>query len=209
MNAQREIHQWLYNKIILLEKIEEEIALWAENQGLPVNEWLLDIINSYGKPTEAIPLKKATAKSNIHLWLYERVQSTEYRQAALITAILKDKPNYKDNIVEIFAKHGENSAREYKGVVPGTPEELYIVLNDFVLEGMPDQRVNDILSGNENVIIWRTTTCLHQPYWDEVGGNVEDFHDLREAWVKAFVTTLIPEFTYERRPNGDHKIVRK
>lgn len=29
-----EIHQWLYNKIIILEEIENEIARWAVSQGL-------------------------------------------------------------------------------------------------------------------------------------------------------------------------------
>ncbi len=209
MSAQKEIHQWLYNKIILLEKIEEDIEQWAANQGLPAKEWMQEIIESYGQPTEAVPLKKVTDKSNIHLWLYNTVQSTELRQAALITAILDEKPEFKDNIIEIFTKHGITAAREYKDVIPGSPEELYIILNDFVLEGMPDQRVNDILSGNENVIIWRTIKCLHKPFWDEVDGDVQHFHELREAWVKAFIETLKPEFVYERRPNGDHKIVRK
>jgi len=209
VSAQREIHQWLYNKIIMLEKIEEDIVQWANSQGFPANTLMQDIVKSYGEPTGAVPLKKAAAKSNIHLWLYEVVQSTELRQAAFITTILKKEPEFKYNIAEIFAKHGENAAREYKGVMPRTPEELYIVLNDFVLEGMPDQRVNDILSGSDNVIIWRTTKCLHKPFWDEVEGDIQHFYDLREAWVKAFVETLTPEFTYERRPNGDYKIVRK
>lgn len=209
MSAQREIHQWLYNKIILLEKIEEDIVQWATNQGFPANEWMQDITESYGKPTGAVPLKKATGKANIHLWLYEALQSSELRQAALLTAILNERPESKDNIAEIFTKHGENSAQEFKDVVPGNPEELYIVLNDFLLDGMPNQRVNDILSGSENVIIWRTTKCMHKPFWDEVDGDIQHFYDFRGAWVKAFVETLTPELAYERRPNGDHKIVKK
>ena len=209
MSELREIHQWLYNKIVMVEKIEEEIVQWADSQGLPASEWMEEIVNQYGKPTGAKPLKKVIDKSNIHVWLYERVGSTEFRQAALITKILKERPQLKSGIAEIFSRHGEASAREYKGVVLGTPEELYIILNDYVLEGMPNERVNDILSGSDNVIIWRTTTCLHTPYWNEVSGDVENFRDLREAWVKGFVETLVPAFSYERRPNGDHKIVRK
>ncbi len=209
MSAQREIHQWLYNKIILLEKIEEDIIQWATSQGFPANEWMQDIIESYGKPTGAVPLKKATAKSNIHLWLYEALQSAELRQAALLTAILNERPESKDNIDEIFTKHGKIAAREFKDAIPGNPEELYIVLNDFLLDGMPNQRVNDILSGSENVIIWRTTKCMHKPFWDEVDGDIQHYYDFREAWVKAFVDTLTPELTYERRPNGDHKIMKK
>lgn len=204
-----QIHHWLYNKIVLLEKIEEDIVQWANSQGLPGDEWMEMITDQYGNPTGGKPLKKVSDKSNIHIWLYERMKSAELRQAALITEVLYDNPQFKENILEIYSKHGKNSAREYQGALPKSPEEIYIVLNDFILEGMPTDQVNQVLSGNDNVIIWRTTRCLHQPYWDEVNGDISHFYELRAAWVKAFVETLTPEFTYERRPNGDHKIVRK
>lgn len=205
----REIHQWIYDKIILVEKIDQDIEKWAESQGLPINEIMAEIIKQYGKPTGARPLNKVANKSNIHVWLYEQVKSTELRQAALITKILEIKAEYKEDIKEIFAKNGEDAAREYKGALPGNPEEIYIVLNDFLLDGMPTDRVNQILSGSENVMIWRTTLDVHKAYWDEVNGDVTHLYDLREAWVKAFVDTLTPGLVYERRPNGDHKIVKK
>ena len=204
-----QIHHWLYDKIVISEKIDEDIIGWANSQGLPASDWMEQIIEKYGKPTGAKSLKSIIDRSNIHMWLFERMKSAELRQAALITAVLKENPGYKQNLAEIFRQHGEKSAREYQEAFPNNPEEIYIVLNDFILEGMPSDRVNEILSGNENVIIWRTTKCLHKPYWDEVNGDVEHFYDLREAWVKAFVEAINPEFSYERRPGGNHKITRK
>lgn len=204
-----QIHHWLYNKIVLSEEIDEDIVSWAISQGLPASDWMEQVIEQYGKPTGGKPLKSIIDRSNIHLWLLERMKSAELRQAALITAVLKENPAYLQNLAEVFRLHGEKSAREYQEPLPKNPEEIYIILNDYILEGMPTDRVNEILSGNENVIIWRTAKCLHKPYWDEVNGDVEHFYDLREAWVKAFVETINPEFSYERRPGGDHKITRK
>jgi len=172
MSTQRGIYKWLYDKIILLEKLEEDIGQWADSEGLPAQEWMQDTIERFGKPTEGKPLEKVTNKNNIARWLFDRVQSTELRQAALITDILSEKPELIDELIKIFKRHGENSAKEYQGLIPKMPEEIYIILNDYVLEGMPNERVNDILSGNENVIIWRTNKCLHKPYWDEVNGDV-------------------------------------
>lgn len=205
----REIHHWIYNKIVLAEKVEQAMVQWATSQGLPVKEWMEENIKKYGKPAGEKPLKKIIDPSNTHGWLQDRIKSVELRQAALITEILKNNPEYKKNLAEIFAKQGEIAAREYKGALPGNPEEVYITLNDFLLDGMPNERVNEILDGNENLMIWRTVTCLHKPYWDEVGGDISHYYDLREAWVKAFVETLTPQLTYEKRPNGNHKIVRK
>ncbi len=204
-----EIHEWLYHKIVLLEKTEEAMMEWANSLGLPANTWMEAIIDQYGKPTEAKPLKKIIDRSNIHGWLQDRVKSTEFRQAALITKIVQENPEFLDSLSEIFKKQAEIAAHDYKGPLPKSPEEIYIVLNDYILEGMPTDRVNEVLSGNENVIIWRTTTCLHKPYWDEVSGDIKYLYALREAWIKAFIETLTPEFTYVKRPNGDHKIVRK
>jgi len=204
-----EIHEWLYKKIVLQEKIEEEIVQWGNNRGLPANEWMEEFTHKYGKPTEAKPLKKAIDKSNIHGWLEERVNGTEFRLAALITTILKEDLAFKEDIYKIFSQHGQMAAGEYKEALPQNPEEIYIVTNDFMLDGMPTDRVNEVLSGNENVFIWRTVDFLHKPYWDEVNGDVTHLYDLREAWFKGFVETLTPEYTYEKRPNGDHKIVRK
>lgn len=209
MKTQRGIYQWLYDKIILLEKIEEDMVQWAEAQGLPAKEWMQNIIQEYGKPTEGKPLEKAADKNNIARWLFDRVQGIELRQAALITGILEEKPEFEEGLMKIVAQHGETAAKEYQGLAPRTPEEIYIILNDYILEGMPNERVNDILSGSENVIIWRTNKCLHKPYWDAIGGEINHFYDLRETWVRSFIETLTPDFTYERRPNGDHKIVRR
>jgi hypothetical protein len=203
-----QIHHWLYNKIVLTEKIEEELLQWAKSQGYEAETWQTEIIDRYGNPTAGKPLKKAI-NHDVHLWLYEKMKSAELRQAALITRILGNNPLLKAALQEIFSQNGRTAAREYQGVLPQTPEEIYIVLNDYLLEGMPTDRVNQILSGSEKVIIWRTVNFVHQPYWDEVGGDIANFYDLRGAWVKAFVETLNPEFTYEQRPGGDHKIVRK
>lgn len=208
-SAVKEIHQWLYNKIILVEKIEREIEEWVDSQGLPSKEITAEIRKRYGRPTEAKPLHKIAKQGDIHLWLYEQVKSAELRQAALITEVLKIKPEYKDELVRIYARSGENEAKEFQGVLPKNPEELYIVLNDFLLDGMPTDRVNQILSGSENVLVWRTALDVHKEYWDEVKGDVNHLYDLRDAWIKAFVATLTPDLTYERRPNGDHKIVKK
>ncbi len=203
-----EIHQWLYNKILLAERNEEDIKEWASHKGLAVDDWMHEINERYGQPSGGRPLKEVIKSGNIHITLYEWVNGTELRLAALVTKILAINPQYKDDLINLFKSKGVIVAREYQGVQPQTPEEIYIILNDFLLDGMPTDRVNEVLSGNENVIIWRMIACLHKPHWDEVNGDVEHYYDLREAWVKAFVETLAPDFTYERRPGGNQKIVR-
>jgi hypothetical protein len=201
------MHYWLYDKIVMAEEIEEDIVGWAKDRALPADEWQRDLWEKYGKPTGGKPLKEIINASNSFGWLEDKINSVEYRQAALITAILSENPQYIEDLAKIFAKRGEKAAEEYSGVIPKDPEEVYILLNDYLLDGMPNQRANQVLDGNENLIIWRTTNCLHTKYWEEVNGDIKNFYVLREAWVKAFVEKLSTNFEYEKRPNGNQKIM--
>jgi len=199
------VHFFMYDKILWFEGIEEEIIKWAEVKGLPVDKWRSKIIAEFGEPTGGKPLEEVIDTSNIHGWLQERIKSAELRQAALVTTILKENPDYKSELVEIFAKLGEKTAREY-GESNLTPEEIYGALNNFILEGMPCDRVEQLLVSEPDEYAWKLTRCLHKQYWDKTAGNVENFYDLRGAWIKSFVETMNSEFSYERSEENIHRI---
>ena len=168
------IHFWLYNKILLSEKTEEHIISWAKSKGLPAEEWNKENIEKYGPPTEGQPLEKVIDTSNIHGWLQERITSAELRQASLITSILNDTPALADELMNIYKQEGESAAREYHSK-PDTPEGMFNALHDNILEGMPCDRVNEVLSSSDREFVWETTTCLHKPYWEQVKGDVSNF----------------------------------
>lgn len=166
------------------------------------------INNHFGSPTGKRSLEEIIDTSNIHGWLQQRIESAELRQAALITEVLKWGSSYKAKLMKIYSKQGETAAREYGNTVD-SPEEIFNALNDFLLEGMPCDRVNEAVTSNDNEFSWNTTTCLHKPYWNRVGGDVRNFYDLREAWIKAFVETMNAEFKYEKSEDGLNRIVRQ
>lgn len=202
------IHYWLYNKITWFEEIEGEIVKWAEEKGLPVNDWVQEVNEKYGDPTGNKPLEDIIDQSNIHGWLQTKIQGAELRQADLVTRILGVNHDNKKDLILIFAKQGEAAAKGYEHEVV-TPGDIYNAMNDFILEGMPCDRVNEVMVSNEQEFIWETTVCLHTPYWEEVEGNVQNFYVLREAWIKAFVTTINSDFQYIKESEKINKIVRK
>ncbi|HEX2927660.1 MAG TPA: hypothetical protein VHP38_15610 [Ruminiclostridium sp.] len=201
------IHFWLYNKIIWYEKIEMDMIEWAQGKELPVGTWVQDNNERHGPPLGSEPLEQLIDTSNIHGWLQDRIESAELRQAALVTEILNRDSDYKSDLVEIYKRQGLAAAREYQNAAD-TPEEIFNSLNDYILEGMPCDRVNEIVSSNADEFTWRSTICLHTPYWQRVEGNVENFYDLREAWIKAFVEELNPGYTYYKSAGNIHRITR-
>ena len=202
------IHYWLYNKILWFESMEEEIIEIAKAKDNMAGDLVKHINNQFGAPTGKKPLEEIIDTSNIHGWLQQKIQSAELRQAALITELLKWSNSYKEELADIFSKQGAAAANEY-GDNAATPEEAFKALNDFILEGMPCDRVNEVVTSNNDEFTWQTTTCLHKPYWDRVGGDIQNFYDLREAWIKAFVETVNKEFKYERSQDGLNKITRR
>lgn len=201
------IHYWLYNKIIWYEKIEKDIIKWAQDKELPVGTWVQDNNERHGPPLGAEPLEELIDTSNIHGWLQDRIESAELRQAALVTQVLNRDSSYKSDLVDIYKRQGSAAARECQNTAD-TPEEIFKAVNDYILEGMPCDRVNEIVSSNENEFTWKSTTCLHTPYWERVEGNVRNFYDLREAWIKSFVEELNPHFAYYASAHDMHKISR-
>ncbi|MGE4284175.1 MAG: hypothetical protein AB7G87_10695 [Clostridia bacterium] len=202
------IHYWLYNKIVWLEVIEEEIIRWAKEVNLPIEEWIQQVYSEYGMPTGNKSLEEIIDTSNIHGWLQDRIASAEARQAALITRIIGENSEYKNDLLSLFSKQGAVAASKYEGEI-NMPEDAYNALNDYILEGMPCDRVNELLENNEKEFIWQTSICLHKPYWEKVSGDVQNFYILREAWIKSFIETIKPDFRFVKVADNIQKIERR
>ncbi|KEJ01006.1 hypothetical protein N494_08525 [Clostridium botulinum A2B7 92] len=201
------VHYWLYNKITWFEELEKEIINFAEIKNLPVKQWKEEIISKYGAPTENKPLEEIIDTSNIHGWLQNKIHSAEARQAAWVTAILKEKKEYKKDLIDIFKSQGEKCALEYREKNhPIYAEDMYNALNDYILEGMPCDRINVILESNENEILWKANKCLHTPHWETVGGEVENFYSLREGWISTFINSLNNKFHFKSLGNYTYSI---
>ncbi len=207
------IHYWLFNKIQWFEALEMEIIKWGENKTeLPIKQWKNEIYEDFGFPVENKPLEDMIDTSNIHGWLGDKISRAESRQAAWITKILNSSESYKNDLINIFEEQGSKLGIDYKEkALPSTPQEMYSILNDFILEGMPCDRATEELENSSQIYSWKTTFCLHSKYWDEVHGDVNNFYILRESWIKSFVKALNNNFTYNANlVNGKrvHKIIK-
>lgn len=201
------IHYLLFDKIKWFEDLEAEIVLWAENTDLPTDKWKDEIYKDFGYPVEDRPLEDIIDTSNIHGWLQDKISKSEGRQAAWITKILNCSEKYKKNLIDIFEKQGTKLGSEYrKNLIPNTPQEVYNIINDFILEGMPCDKVIEELESDSHAYIWKTNFCLHSKYWDAIQGDVNNFYILRDAWIKSFLESLTYDFSYNVSIVNDKRI---
>jgi hypothetical protein len=195
------VHFWLYNKILWFEHLEDAIAAYADGRGVPAQEWKREFEAQYGASTDGRPLEELIDQSNIHGWLQERITRAESRQAALLTRLTSQLPEVTEELIALFHDHGLTAGRSYEGNT-SNPESLFNGLNDYILDGMPCDRVNQIVSSEPDKFVWKMMQCVHKPVWDVVGGDVELFYTLRHEWIKGFVSGASDQ--YEFGTSDDH-----
>lgn len=186
------IHYWLFNKIRYSEELENKIEKWAYEEGLlEAADWKSDIISKFGPTTGDEPLEKIIDESNIHGWLQDKISRTESRMAAWITNILSKKVEYIKSLEEIFKEDGEEKGKKAnESYEVSSAQEAYKVINDYILEGMPCDAVDQVIEEGKDKFIWLSRQCIHSDNWKAVGGNVQHFYDLRQVWLESFLSQL-------------------
>lgn len=190
------IHYWLYNKIQLHEILIEEIMELANKNGYNTDNTLRESFKRYGAPVTG-PLENVIEHSNIHGWLQEKIISVEKRLAYVVTELIKNNVVKKEDIAGIFNQNAKETMKEL-GTKDGSPQDFFTLIFDYMLEGMPCDRINEIIENDSTSITWKTTRCLHKDYWDEAGGDINKFYYFRESWINGFLEASSAGYRYER-----------
>ncbi|SMC18174.1 hypothetical protein SAMN02745134_00514 [Clostridium acidisoli DSM 12555] len=201
------IHYLLYNKIQVNEEILEEVLRLAEEKNIDVNSIKDRVYEKYGYP-EKRALEDVIEHDNIHGWLQSKIQSVENRTAAIITELTSGASVDIDEIAEVYFKNGEKIMKG-SGEMDCSPKKLFDLIFDYMLEGMPCDMINQVISESENEFEWKTTRCIHKEYWENVNGNVLNFYSLRTAWINGFLSAAGANYSYVRNGDGYNKITKE
>ncbi len=191
------IHFWLYNKIQLEEKILEEILDFSKEKNIDITNLIKISEEKFGKATIG-NLEDLIDNSNIHGWLQSKIASVESRLAYTVTELLKNENIEKNDIEQIFYKNGVKAFNNVN-LENSKPEEIYTSIYDFVIEGMPCDRVNEVIENEKDYIKWNTAIDIHKNYWDLVNGDVENYNKFRVSWIKGFLENS--NFKYNKEGN--------
>lgn len=179
------IHYWLYNKIQLQQSIVDELYAIGEEYGLSLED---DCNNHFGN-FENKPLEEMIDHGNIHGWLQERVSQVEYKYAYCVTALLNKSPETKGQLNTILYNKGNSLALDLQGALL-TAADVYKVITDNLLDGMPCDHANRVLKQGEDELVWTRNTCVHSRYWEELDGEIQVYYELRDSWINGLVKGL-------------------
>lgn len=198
------IHYWLFNKILLLQGLEEELIDLLKKKGLDTKTIIKLMDDRYGARLPKVPLEDMIDTGNIHGWLQSKITSAEGRLAAITTILINENKEFGVEMEKIYYAQGIKAGKEVK--ISDTDTSLapaiFNSINDYLLDGMPCDRVNEIVSSDDNEIIWTRRICVHSDIWEKEDGDVNLFYHLRSKWSEAFVNEVNPSFRYVEKEDG-------
>ena len=195
------IHFWLYNKIKIQNEIVEETLDYATNS---LNNYMRDALyNKFGHG-DLKPLDQVIDATNIHGWLQERVNQVEKKLAYTVTELTKNNPDNFEIVKDIFKSKGAEVSTFDKD---SSLDEIYKAINDTLLDGMPCDRANSVVAQEDNEIIWKRNVCVHQKYWDDVEGDINDFYRLRDEFIEGLLSET--DVKYVKLDETTSRIKRK
>ena len=204
------IHYWLFNKVLWFEGLEGEIIKLAKDKGIDVEKLEAEINSKYGAKTPNKNLEDMIDTSNIHGWLQEKIHSAEGRMASWTKVILENNEDYILDMRKVYEKQGVSAANEAKESLENiNAETIFNSMNDYILDGMPCDRVNEVIDSSEESIMWKRRVCVHKDIWENDGISVDVFYELREHWINAFVNTMNNNYEYCKLEDSIQSIRKK
>ena len=193
------IHYWLFNKIIWFQNLEIELVNLAKEKGIDEEELLIYLKDNYGDRIENKPLEEIIDTSNIHGWLQNKIIISEKRLAK-VTKELLNIENIKEEIEKVYINQGIKAAKEVKEEekLGNNAVELFNLVNDYILDGMPCDRVNEVLVQEEDQVLWKRRVCVHEDIWNGEGLEVNYFYNLRDLWIETFIKEVNNKFNYRK-----------
>lgn len=191
------IHYWLFNKILWFEGLEDEIIKLAEKENLDIKKISDELTLKYGEKTKSKNLEEIIDQSNIHGWLQDKIHSSEGKMAAWTKFLLENDKNNLSKLEKIYINQGIKAAVEVKSSKNlVTAKDLYTSLNDYILDGMPCDMVNEVILSQDDLVKFKKRKCVHKEIWEKENLDVQIFYDLRNLWIKAFINELNDNFEY-------------
>lgn len=193
------IHSWLFRKIKFQDELTKSLLEFVVQKEYK-KELVLQVDERYGTLEEG-ELVDIIDESNIHGWLQDRISVVEKRLAFVVTAAIEGHPERMLDINDAVYEFGKKHALEH-GI---SAKEAYRILDDLLLNGMPCDRVNEVVRETPDSIVWRQTVDIHATYWDMVRGNPDYYYAIRESLIlgitekSGILYDQIKENTFELR----------
>lgn len=189
------IHQWMFNKILILESRAFSIAKALADAG--VERAALDkSVSDYGEKLAGRDLADMLGDNSIHQFLYGLIAKVQIFEASLVDLA----KNSFDVVLKAAESHGRETAGaavKASGAKAASLEDIYRLIHDNQLEGMPCDPGAEIISLSPTKLGYFHSTCNHIQNWEYTGVDISRMCAMTNAWIKGFITGVNGKASYE------------
>ena len=168
------IHEWMYNKVIVQEKIITDIVKLADEKG-----WEHSVMAKKTFPS----LEESIDLSNIHGSLLGMIEEVETRYATLVSEILQGDMSRYSLLEETISDSGVNMAIPTQESAVDT----YGQLEGLLLDGMPCDHSMRICENTDSRVEVMRTMDTHSIYWEKAGLTGDVYYNLRKIFVDGLL----------------------
>ena len=193
------VHQLIFNKIGISENRQKEvIKAFAEKYGEKAEEATKKILSKYQGWVGQFSPEELKGDRPIHRVLAELIERTECREACLWHNFLSTF-NDDDLLGTTLYEHGKILGIAAGNMQPETitPPMAYEILTNHLLEGMPCDRVVEIVNSSPYGIRWKHSDCVHSRYWEKSDMDVQKICSFFRIWIKGFFKGILPQAEYK------------
>lgn len=173
------IHHWLYGKIQLQEAFIAALADAANENHWNSGDTAVDTyVNN-----EVRPLDEMIDTMNIHGWLQDRIHDAEGRYAKIVGALLHHNEGLLPELENLALEFGRSRALK----ADADAAAIYRAFEDAFLNGMPCDRINQVVDQNPKAFAWNQTGDLHGDFWKEAQVEPSVYYTLRDAMMRGML----------------------
>ncbi len=195
------IHHWLYKKIQLMEDIEKTILTRIDTA--EAKAFSQEVQEEIAAFLPNAPLNQLIDSDNIHGWLQDKITKVETRQAKFIKKLSEANGDDIFTLVnDVYKSFGIQAAKDASIENSNDLSDVFNKLNNYLLEGMPCDRVNQVVENDEDMFSWLTAQCVHTKNWSFAEIPVERYYEFRASFIKGFVTGANASLSYVYTNDG-------
>ncbi|MGB4588090.1 MAG: hypothetical protein WBI17_02500 [Clostridiaceae bacterium] len=195
------IHFVQYNRIRLQENLEKFLV-----EKFNLSDTFAEAQRLYGEISTDVTLEDQIDLDNIHNWLESHLVSNEKRNAMLLKEILRT--NDVESLKSAYSEYGNLLGLSQKdSTSPSGNDDIYSYTSSILLDGMPCDKVNSLISSDDTKIEWHGQSDVHGKYLVEQGLEAKLFYTLRESFLDSLLKTK-GNYTYQVNAS-DEKIVNE
>jgi hypothetical protein len=185
----------MFNKILILESRAFSIATALVTAGVE-RDAVNKSVSEYGEQLAGRDLADMIGDNSIHQFLYGLIAKVQIFEAGIVD-IAKNSFDVVLKAVEAHGRETAGNAVRAVGVKTTTLEDIYRLIHDNQLEGMPCDPGAQTASLSPGKLGYSHSTCNHMQNWEYTSVDVNRMCAVTNAWIKGFIAGVNGNVSYE------------